>query len=201
MAKLTNSFQMVVSEKANGKYQPRGEVTIFYPTLADMGFPEAEVKEIAEDGFPVYTSDLAQFTFDGILAAVKANARNKLEVVDGKVQLKEGCAIPETTEALLESGGNTGAALALNREFLARAKAFLATSGKSAAIQAAVLGFFRQVDTIALVEDEGKREKIRGYLTDLAAAMTDEELAKFAKKLETIDNACNAVSALDDEDF
>lgn len=201
MAKLTNSFQMVVSEKVSGKYQPRGEVQVFYPTLADMGFLEAEVKETSEDGFPVYASDLAQFTFDGILAAVKANARNKLEIVNSKVQLKEGCSIPDSTEALLESGGNNGAALAINREFLAAAKAFLANSGKSAAIQAAVLGFFRQVDTIALVEDAGKREKIRGYLQDFASTLNDADLAKFAKKLETIDNACDAVSALDDEEF
>jgi len=191
---------MVVSEKVNGKYAPRGSVAVFYPTLADIGFT-AEVKEVSEEGFPVYADDLAQFTFDAVLAATKANARNKLEIVAGKVQLKEGCSIPETTEQLLESGGNTGAALAINREFLAAAKAFLATTGKSVAIQTAVLGFFRQTDTIGLVEDTAKREKIRGYLQDFIGTLSDEQLAKFAKRIEAIDNACDAVSALDDENF
>lgn len=200
MSQLINSFKMVVSEKEGGKYVPRGEVEVFYPILADLNI-SGEVKEKSDEGFPVYADDLHQYVFDGVLAAVKAAARNKLEVVNGKVRLKDGLSIASTTEQLLESGGNNGAALAAIREFLTAAKDFLTKTGKSQAVQAAILGFFNKPDTIALVEDAAKREKIRGYLLDFMQTATAEQAGKWARRAEVINAACDAACALDDADF
>ena len=202
MAKMNSSFEMVVSEKENGKYVPRGKVAVFYPTLADLNVLNATIKETSEDGFPVYADDLHAYTFDAVLAAVKANARNKLEVVNGTVRLKDGLQIAETTEQLLESGGgNNGAALQAIRDFLAAAKAYLATTGKSSGVQAAVLAFFTKPDTLALVDDISKREKVRQYLADFVSTITTEQATAWQRRIEAIDAQCDAVSALDSADF
>lgn len=204
--KMTKSFNMIVSEKEKdasgvGKYVPRGSVEVFYPTLEDMGLT-SPVKEYSEEGFPVYADDKAQFVFDGLLAAVKANARNKLEVVNGTVKLKEGLTIPDTTEALLESGGgNTGAALAAIREFNAAFKAFMAKSGKSVAIQAAVCNFMANPATISIVQDTEKKEKIRNYLLSFAETITSEQATAWAKRMELINSNCDSISALEDANF
>jgi len=203
MPKMSNSFEMVVSEKEGGKYVPRGKVAVFYPTLADLNVINATVKETSEDGFPIYSDDLHQWMFDSCLASTKAAARNKLEVVSGVVRLKDGLAIAETTEQLLESGGgNNGAALQAIRDFLAAAKAWLATTGKSSGVQAAVLAFWTRVDTIALIEDRAKKEKIQQYLALFVETITVEQATAWQRRIEAIDAMCSSAdNALDSADF
>lgn len=206
MATMTKSFDMVVSEKevVNGKsqYVAKGKVAVHYPTLNELNIPNAVIKGESEEGFPLYEDGLHNYIQDAILAAVKANARNKLAVVNGVVGLKDGTTLPTTTEQLLESGGgNSGAALAAIREFLAAAKAWLATTGKSIAIQTQVFEFFRQPATISLIEDEKKRDRVRAYLTDFAATLSAEQLTSWNKRMTMIDEACSTISALDDENF
>lgn len=201
MSQMTNSFKMVVSEKVAGKYQARGSVAVYYPTLQEVGVVGAVVKTSDEEGFPVYENDLHNYLFSSLLAAIKAAARNKLEVVNSVVQLREGCVIATTTEQLLEAGGTSGAALQAIRDFLAAAKVFLATTGKSEKIQAQVLGLFKQPDTISLIEDAAKRERVRSYLISFVATITEDQEASWGRRIAQIDEACNAVSALDDAEF
>lgn len=198
MATLNNSFKMSVSEKLNGKYVERGVVIVPYPLLTDMGL-DAEVKETSEDGFPVYSNDLHQFTFEALLASIKAAARNKLQIVNGVVGLKDGCTIAATTEALLESGGNNGAALAAMRAFNEAFKAWANTLGKKESIVSALCMFMRQPDTIALA-DEDKRERILGYLTDFVGTLTVEQRTQWARRITQISEMCESSPNLDDDE-
>ena len=116
------SYKMEVSKKENGAYVRQGEIEVSYPLLNELGL-SVEAEKNDEEGFPIYTDEKVQYVFDAVLAAVKAQARNKL--VSGTATLKPGLSIASTVEELLESGGNKGDALAAVREFLAAFKAWL----------------------------------------------------------------------------
>lgn len=193
------SFNMVVSKKEEvaGKpqYVEQGKVEIFYPLLADFGV-EAEQKEDDEEGFPVYADAKMQYAFDAILAAVKAQARNKL--VSGTATLKDGQTIAATLEALLESNtANRGDALAAVREMLAAFKAWLATTGKKEAVQAAVYSLAANKTGLSL-QTADKKEKFMGYVTDFAQTLTPAQAERFTKPLAAVAEAATGGDPLDD---
>lgn len=192
-----NKFIMEVSQKDKeaGKYVKQGEVTVFYPTLKELGF-EVEAEKNDEDGFPIYNDDKHQFAFDSVLAAVKAQARNRL--VSGTATLKDGAKIAETVEELLESGaGNKGDALAAVREMLAAFKAWLPKTGKSEKVQAAVYDLASNRKGLAL-QPQDKKDKFAGYLTNFAETLTEEQAARFSRPLIALSEACEANEALED---
>ena len=154
------TYTMEVSKKEDGKYVKVSEVEVYYPLLSDLGI-SVEPAKLDEEGFPIYSDDKHQYVFDAILAAVKAQARNKLTPQTG--ELKPGLSIATSVEELLESGGNKGDALAAVREFLAAFKAYLATTSKSAKIQAAVYELARNRSSVALQEDD-RKVKFQKYL-------------------------------------
>lgn len=191
-----NSFNMVVSKKEDGKYVEQGKVAVFYPTLKELGL-SVEASKQDEEGFPVYDDEKVQFVFDAVLSAVKAQARNKL--VSGTAKLKDGLTIAETVEALLESGGgNKGEALAIVREMLAAFKAWLPTTGKSAAVQEAVLGLASNRKALALQTDDKKAKFAETYLAGFASSLTPEQAARFERPLVALEEAAASGDALDD---
>lgn len=192
------SYTMEVSKKeeVDGKpqYVKQGEVVVAYPILSDLGI-SIEPKESDTDGFPVYADEKVQYVFDAVLAAVKAQARNKL--VSGTATLKPGLSIATTVEELLESGGNKGDALAAIREFLAAFKAWLPSTGKAEKVQAAVYNLARSTATVSLQPDD-KKVKFSTYLQDFAETLNSEQAARFNRALMNLNEACTAGDALDD---
>ena len=188
------SYTMEVSKKENGAYVKQGDVEVFYPLLNELGL-SVEAEKFDDEGFPVYSDEKVQYVFDAVLAAVKAQARNRL--VSGTATLKPGLTIASTVEELLESGGNKGDALAAVREFLAAFKAFLPSTGKSEKVQAAVYELARNKAAVAIQSDE-KKEKFQVYLTSFASTLTPEQAARFSRSLLSLEEACAAGDALDD---
>ena len=188
------SYTMEVSKKENGAYVKQGDVEIFYPLLKELGV-SVDPEKFDDEGFPVYSDEKVQYVFDAVLAAVKAQARNRL--VSGTATLKPGLTIASTVEELLESGGNKGDALAAVREFLAAFKAFLPSTGKSEKVQAAVYELARNKAAVAIQSDE-KKEKFQVYLTNFAQTLTPEQAARVARPLLGLEEACQAGDALDD---
>jgi hypothetical protein len=193
------SFKMEVSKKeevaGRPQYVKQGEVEIFYPTLEDFGIA-AEVKETDEEGFPVYTDSKMQYAFDAVLAAVKAQARNKL--VSGTATLKDGQSIATTLEALLESNtANRGDALAAVREMLSAFKGWLATTGKKESVQAAVYSLAANRTGLSLQSEE-KKGKFLVYLADFAGKLTAAQADRFAKPLTALEEAATGGDPLDD---
>ena len=190
-----NNFKMDVSKKENGAYVKQGEVTIFYPLLSELGL-NVEPQKNDDEGFPVYEDEKVQYVFDAVLAAVKAQARNKL--VSGTATLKDGQKIAETVAELLESGGgNKGDALAAVREFLAAFKAWLPSTGKKEAIQAAVYDLAANRKGLAL-QTADKKQKFSVYLSDFAETLNAEQAARFSKPLMALNDCCTAADPLDD---
>ena len=188
------SYTMEVSKKENGAYVKQGEVTVFYPLLSDLGINvEATGKD--DDGFPTYADDKVQYVFDAVLAAVKAQARNKLQ--SGTANLKPGLTIAETVEELLESGGNKGDALAAVREMLAALKTWLPSTGKSEKVQGAVYEMARNKAAISLQSDD-KKQKMAGYLAQFAETLNAEQAQRFSRPLLALNDACEAGDPFDD---
>ena len=193
------SFKMEVSKKeevaGRPQYVKQGEVIIYYPTLEDFGI-NAEVKESDEEGFPVYADSKMQYAFDAVLAAVKAQARNKL--VSGTATLKDGQSIATTLEALLESNtANRGDSLAAVREMLAAFKLWLATTGKKESVQAAVYSLAANRTGLSL-QSEDKKSKFLVYLSDFAAKLTPAQADRFLRPLTALEEAATGGDPLDD---
>ena len=188
------SYQMEVSKKENGAYVKQGTVEVFYPLLNELGCV-VEADKVDDEGFPIYADEKVQYVFDAVLAAVKAQARNKL--VSGTATLKAGLTIASTVEELLESGGNKGDALAANREFLASFKAWLPSTGKSEKVQAAVYELARNKSAVAIQSDD-KKAKFAVYLADFAATLDADKATRYSRPLINLNDACEAGDALDD---
>ena len=189
-----NTYKMEVSKKESGAYVRQGEIEVFYPLLSELGLAVEPTKN-DEEGFPIYSDDKVQYVFDAVLAAVKAQARNRL--VSGTATLKPGLTIAATVEELLESGGNKGDALAAVREFLAAFKAWLPKTGKSEKVQAAVYELARNKASVALQSDD-KKAKFAVYLAGFAETLNAEQVARFSRPLLALNEATEAGDALDD---
>lgn len=198
-------YNLTVSKKndASGKHEAIGTVTIYIPTLAELGFnvEPMPVKVDSEgnpanQGLPEYADEKAQYAFDAICAAVKADARNKL--IGGSTELREGAKIAETLEELLAVAERDGAALKAIRAMLNDFKAWLvAHSGKTENVQAAILSLAANRKALAL-QPADKKSKFEVYVTNFAASLTPEKAIEYSRPLTALVDACQAADALDD---
>ncbi len=186
-------FNMEVSKKVDGAYQKVGEVPVYFPLFSELDIP-VESTKTDEDGMPVFENEKHGFVYAAVVAAVKAQARNKL--VSGTATLKAGLTIAETVEELLETGGNKGEALAAIRECLAAFKAWLPSTGKPEKTQAALLQLMKSKDALS-IQSEEKKQKFSVYVQDFAASLKPEQVSRFERHLTAINDACQEGDALD----
>ena len=198
-------YNLTVSKKndATGKYEALGQVTIYIPTLSDLGFTveplptkvDTEGNPV-DQGLPEYADEKAQYVFDAICAAVKADARNKL--VSGSTELRDGAKIAETLEELLAVAERDGAALKALRAMLNDFKVWLAAhSGKTENVQAAILSLAANRKALAL-QPHDKKTKFETYVTSFAASLAPEKAVEYTRPLTALVDACQSADALDD---
>ena len=198
-------LEIEVNKKgASGKYEPVGKVDIFCPTLEEFGLT-AEVAvdkdgaAMEEDGLPVYKADAINWLQGAVLAAVKAQARNRL--VSGTATLKDGAAIADTLEALIaegERGAGSAAALAAIRELKTKFGAYVAGLGKSAAAQTLLTTLFGNKTALAM-QSEANKQKMAGYISSFAETLEAEALASGQRYLQSLLDNCEGV--VEAEDF
>lgn len=195
-------YQLDVSKKIDGKYQPVGDIVIHYPLLSDLGFdiqPKAVVlddkQQPVNQGLPEYEDDKHQYCFDSVFSAVKADARNKL--VSGTANLKDGASIAETVEELIAVAERDGAALKAMRSMLNAFKSWLPSTGKATKTCEAILALASNRKSLAL-QPADKKSKFLNYVTTFAGTLTPEQITEFARSLQGLEVACEAVDALDD---
>lgn len=172
------------------EYQKVGDISIPIPTLEAFGV-EAKIKETGEDGLPVYEDENKDWLFGAVVAACKAQARNKL--VSGTAELKEGQKIAENFEELTAEGERRGnaEALKLAKEVQVAFAAFVQTLGKSAQAQAVLVGLFRNKQALALQNDETKG-KFKNYLSKFAESLEEKDLERYSKYLGSVEEAAAA---------
>lgn len=194
------AIQIEVNKKVNGKYEKIGEQTIHVPTLHAI-FPNLVIatdkdgNEVIEDGLPVYTDDKANYVQGSILAAVKAQARNKL--VDGKV--KAGQVIASNWEELLAEGERVGNpdALAAIREAKAAFAQYVVSLGKSEGAQNTLTTLFASKQALGL-QDQKNKDKMAKYVEEFAITLDEAQMNRFMKYLESVSKACEPSVEIDD---
>jgi len=194
MATLKMVVTKTVNKAGKNERQEVGTVEVPVFTLGDFGL-DVEATGADEDGMPTYATPAIQWVADAVLAATKADARNKLE--SGSVALKAGASIASTVEELIAKAERSGEALALAREFVAAFSKWLEQhSGKSAAVQAVLVAMARSKNAIAL-STEPRRVGLLNQLT----AFADVADARFSNIIQATAEACTAEVTLDDADF
>jgi hypothetical protein len=192
-----------VSKKQNGKFEKVGEQAIHVPVLKDViPFITSEIKqddkgnEVFEDGIPVYVSDEANWVQGAILAAVKAQARNKM--VPGTATVKDGLKIAESWEELCAEGVRDGSGLALAREFKKEFEAWVQKQGLSEGAANTLITLVGNRAALTL-QQQATKDKVKARLEGFANDLDPEKLEKFMRPLEAATNACSA--AADSMDF
>jgi hypothetical protein len=191
-----------VSKKVNGKFVKQGEVTITVPVLADvMEFVNSQQKlddkgaAVEEDGLPVYADDKANWLQGCMLAAIKAQARNKL--VSGTATLKEGLSIPTDWESILAEGVRGGGeALAIAREAKTAFAEWMGKQGKSEAATQTVVTLFSNKQALAL-QSEANKGKVKAYVEAFAESLEATALERFEKPIQSVIDTCEASTEVD----
>lgn len=198
------TIQMQISQTVakNGKNErvSAGNVEITVPVLEDM-IPHMGAKITGEeDGLPVYDSDAANFIISAVVAYVKAGARNKTEIVNGVVRVRDGLKIPTNWEELCQEGtrGGGAAALAILREAKEAFATWFKTLGKSENATATAVTLFSNRAALEVQEPKVK-EKMVAYVTAFGESLSEELLEKFARPLENVLASASVVK--DAEDF
>lgn len=190
-----------VSKKENGKFNKVGEQTIFVPLLADIiQYVTSPIKkdekgqEITEEGIPVYESDEANYVQGALLAAVKAQVRNKM--IPGTATLKDGQKIPETWAELCAEGVRDGSGLALAREFKSAFAEWVSKQGLSEAAANTLVTLVSNKSALSL-QNEGVKAKVAARLSAFAESLEPAQLEKFMRPLEAANEATQATEAVD----
>lgn len=207
------TYQMHVSKKEAGEYKPVGVVVVPMFALNEFGITcatelDAEQRAAAvkaleisaedDDGLDYYADARIQFVYDAVVSATKADARNKL--VSGSSALKPGNKIADTVEELIAKAERSGAALALNREFLTSFSAYLAAkSGKSAVVQALYNGMTKVRATITL-SSQARKDGLLAQLEGYIGQATTEDVAKFSNIITTLGDLCSSAEAIGDDE-
>ena len=180
------SKKVVVGPDKN-EYQKVGDIVIPVPSLKAFGI-EAKIKEMGEDGLPVYEDENMDWLFGAVVASAKAQARNKL--ISGTAELKDGQKIAENFAELVAEGERRGnaEALKLAKEVQTSFAAYVQTLGKSAQAVAVLVGLFRNKAALALQNDETKT-KFKGYLSSFASSLEDKDLERYTKYLTSVEEA------------
>lgn len=174
-----------------------GEVAIVVPTLADvLEFIGAAKETGEEDGLPVYSDDKANWLQSAIVSYVKAAARNKLE--PGTAIVKDGLKIATNWEELTAEAERpgTGAGLKLYAEVKALFSDWASKQGKSQAAVTTLVGLFNNRQALALATADTKA-KVKPYYEAFAASLSEEDLEKYSRPLESILETCDSAAELD----
>lgn len=186
----------------DNEYKKVGEVIIPIPTLSAFGVEAAsrpfdkEKDGEEDDGLPIYTDEKMDWLHRAVVAACKAQARNKL--VSGTATLKDGLKIAENFEELTAEGERRGnaEALKLAKEIQTSFASYVEGLGKSQATQAVLVAFFRQKSALAL-QTEDTKTKMLGYLTGYAETLEPKDLERYGKALQAVEDACKSSTPTD----
>ena len=170
-----------------GEFIKVGTMTVHTPILRDIipfitSEPQTkDGKEVTdEDGILLYVSEEANWVQGAILAAVKAQARNKL--APGTANLKEGAKIATDWAELIAEGTRDGAGLKLAREFKDSFNDWVAKQNLSEAAANNLIAIVGNRTALSLQGDVVKA-KVKARLEQYAEAMDESTVEKFMRPL------------------
>lgn len=174
MSTIIREIKMPVSKNVtkNGKVEREnvGVVALFAPALSDFGLSVEPTGQDATTGELTYATAQDQFLYNSLLAAVKANGRNRL--VSGSTTLRPGAKLPTTLEELVTPSENTSTVLADRRALFDYFKGYLAAMDKPDNIKRLLTGFLEKPELLAL-QPEDKRQKIKPYFEQFGSEVEE----------------------------
>jgi hypothetical protein len=168
---ITIEVTKTVKDAKGARREHVGFVTMFSPSLRDFGIEVDPVSQDEKTGELTYADIKVQWLYNSVLAAVKANARNKLQT--GSISLKPNNKFAETLEELVTPSENASTVLADRRALLDMFKGYLATLDKPDNVKRLLLSFLEKPDTLALQPTE-QRAKIQTYFEEFGGAVEDK---------------------------
>lgn len=166
---LTMDVTKTVKKGTGNVREPVGQVVLYAPALADFGL-QAEPTAQAATGELTYADPKVQWLYQALLAAVKANARNKLQT--GSTALKPNTKLPVTLEELITPAESNSTVLAERRAIFDMFKGYLADLAKPDNVKKLLLTFLEKPDTLGLQPAE-QRAKIKVYFEEFGSKVEE----------------------------
>lgn len=192
------SKKVEVPGQSKGVFKKVGEMIISVPPLAEcVQYVASPIKkdekgvDVEEDGLPVYEADEANWIQSAILAAVKAQARNKM--VSGTATLKENLKIAETWAELCAEGVRGNQGLQLARDFKAAFAEWISKQGLSEAATATLITLVSNKQALQL-QTPATKTKVQARLESFATALSADDLEKYQRPLEAGMLNCEATA-------
>lgn len=167
---LSTAVKIEVAQTVDSKRIKVGELDIFAPSLRAFGI-DIDPVGVEDDGSLKYSELPVQWLYGAVLAAVKSNARNKLQ--KGSVELKPGNKIATTLEELITPAESGSAVLAERRTLIELFKGYLAGLDKAENVKRLLLTFLEKPETLALQPAE-QRAKIQVYFLEFGDKVEDK---------------------------
>ena len=181
-----------------GKRVAIGKVKMFYATaqaIADA-FAKIEVKEVGEDGFPIYVSDVQNVIVDAVNA--KIDQRNKSVLVPETVELMAGKQFITCLEDLVSDGTGKGEGAKRRHEAIAGLCAYVKMQGRSDdVVQRIWAPIFSNPKSLLTATDKYKQAALQ-YVSGFMASLTDEQAIRYGSTLAAIEENASAESAQED---
>lgn len=184
------TIKMAVSKTVEGKREEIGVIDLYAPDLKEFGLAYEPKETDEKTGELVYEDLTASFLYSAILAATKANARNKLK--NGTVELRPGASLPTTlVELVTPSEGNRGQSLVERRTLIGMFKEWAAALEKPQALKDALVILFDKPENLAL-QDADKRTKIKPYFEDFGNAVAERLTDWQVNYIQNVLSQCDA---------
>lgn len=188
-------IEITLNKKENGKFSPIGTQKIYCPTLEHIVafVAAAEISkdekgnDVYDEGLPVYTTAQANWVQGAMLAAVKAQARNK--IIPETATVKDGLKIATNWEELTAVGVRDGSGLALARDFKEAFKEWVSKQGLSEAATSTLVTLVSNKAALAL-QTPATKAKVEARLGAFAESLSPDTLEKFMRPLEAATAAC-----------
>ena len=188
---------MVVSKRENKEFKKVGEVDIFVPPVQEITAVTATAqvkkdekdptKDAEEDGLPVFVDDRMNWLYGAVYAAVKAQARNKLQ--PGTATLKDNNKIATNWDELIAEGVRDGAGLKIARECKDAFKEWVAKQGLSEAASNTLVTLFGNKAALQL-QSQGTKDKVKARILAFGESLSEEDAEKFNRPVSSVLEAC-----------
>jgi len=188
---------MVVSKRENKEFKKVGEVDIFVPPVSEITAVTATAeikkgedgKDMEDEGLPVFTDDRMNWLYGAVYAAVKAQARNKLQ--PGTATLKDNNKIATNWDELVAEGVRDGAGLKIARECKAAFAEWVSKQGLSEAAGNTLITLFGNKAALQL-QSHGTKEKVKARILAFGESLSEEDAEKFNRPVSSVLEACEA---------
>lgn len=193
---MSHTIKMEVSKTVEvagqAKRESIGFLELYAPTLEELGFEYKPASTDETTGELVYEDKVAAFLYNAVLAATKANARNKLDPKAPTLALRPGATLPANLEELVTpTVSNKGQALAERRALIESFKEWAHSLAKPDALKAALVMLFDKPDNLAL-QDADKRAKIKPYFEEFGNSVAERLTDWQANYISGVLDQCDA---------